>query len=42
MSDMGDDIAKSLLKGCAIIFIISAVVAFGLIYLINWLWHSVT
>jgi hypothetical protein len=40
MSDMGDDIAKSLLKGCAVIFVVSAVIACGLIMLIKYVYHE--
>ena len=40
MSDMGDDIAKSLLKGCAIIFLVSAFIAGGLIWLIKYMYDG--
>jgi hypothetical protein len=40
MSDMGDDIVKSLLKGCAIIFVVSAIIVCGLIMLIKYLYNE--
>jgi uncharacterized protein (DUF2062 family) len=40
MSDMGDDIAKSLLKGCLIGMVIIGLVGTALFYLIKWLYYE--
>lgn len=39
-SDLGTDIAKSLLKGCFWITIVSAILATGVIYLLKWLYYE--
>lgn len=38
--DMGASIARSLIKGCLLLMLVSGILATGLIYLIQWAYHE--